>query len=118
MDGRAVSLGLWVAKHAGQVHRATTLCGQEVAVKVQFPGVSRSIDSDLGNLERLLKVADVVPAGLFVEKIIAFAKQELKAECDYEAEARNQTRFRQQVRSAYRIGVARIHLFERARVRE
>jgi aarF domain-containing kinase len=68
-----------------------------VAVKVQFPGVARSIDSDLGNLGRLLRMSNVVPPGLFLDRVLDFAKKELKEECDYQLEARNQIRFRRQV---------------------
>ncbi|KAK3287569.1 hypothetical protein CYMTET_4929, partial [Cymbomonas tetramitiformis] len=64
----------FAAASIGQVHRATLLDGQEVAVKVQFPGVARSIDSDLNNLERLIRLGNFLPPGLFIERIIAFAK--------------------------------------------
>lgn len=36
----------------GQVHRACTLDGVEVAVKIQYPGVADSIESDMDNLFR------------------------------------------------------------------
>lgn len=37
-----------------QVHRAVLLDGREVAVKVQYPGVATSIESDVNNLIALL----------------------------------------------------------------
>lgn len=43
--------------HPLQVHRATLPDGTDVAVKVQYPGVADSIDSDLKNLERLVRRA-------------------------------------------------------------
>jgi predicted unusual protein kinase regulating ubiquinone biosynthesis (AarF/ABC1/UbiB family) len=46
------------AASIGQVHRAVTHDGVEVAVKVQFPGVAASIDSDLANLGRLLTLSN------------------------------------------------------------
>lgn len=46
------------AASIGQVHRAVTHDGMEVAVKVQFPGVAGSIDSDLANLGRLLTLSN------------------------------------------------------------
>ena len=36
-------------------------------VKVQYPGVARSIESDVDNLMRLISVANVLPRGLYVE---------------------------------------------------
>eukprot|EP00238_Polyblepharides_amylifera_P002132 CAMPEP_0196589434 /NCGR_PEP_ID=MMETSP1081-20130531/63526_1 /TAXON_ID=36882 /ORGANISM="Pyramimonas amylifera, Strain CCMP720" /LENGTH=417 /DNA_ID=CAMNT_0041912233 /DNA_START=390 /DNA_END=1643 /DNA_ORIENTATION=- len=84
----------FAAASIGQVHSGVLLCGQEVAVKVQFPGVAQSIDTDLDNLQRLLKVTNLVPPGLFLENVIDFAKRELTIECDYVREAENQARFR------------------------
>ena len=34
----------------GQVHRATLFDGRDVAVKIQYPGIAGSIESDLKNL--------------------------------------------------------------------
>ncbi|CAM9496578.1 unnamed protein product, partial [Phaeothamnion confervicola] len=77
-----------------QVHRARLLDGTAVAMKVQYPGVADSIESDLRNLERLVTLTDLLPPGLFVGEIIDVARGELARECDYEAEAESQTRFR------------------------
>ena len=38
----------------GQVHRATLSDGRDVAVKIQYPGIVQSIDSDMNNVRRLL----------------------------------------------------------------
>lgn len=81
------------AASIGQVHRAT-IGGQDVAVKVQYPGVADSIDSDLNNLERLLLFSGLLPKGLYLENIIKSARVELKRECDYRHEADSQERFR------------------------
>ena len=47
------------AASIGQVHRAKTLDGLDVAVKVQYPGVAESVDSDLQNLKRLLGYTNI-----------------------------------------------------------
>ena len=61
------------AASIGQVHMAALHDGREVAVKVQYPGVATSINSDLANLERLVSVLNVAPQGLFIEPLmIAF----------------------------------------------
>lgn len=70
------------AASIGQVHRATLPDGTEVAVKIQYPGVAESIDSDLANLKRLVDIGDFLPPGLFVESIIKVASVELKEECE------------------------------------
>lgn len=45
-------------------------------------------------VRRLLKFANVLPKGLYVENIMQVARDELAAECDYEREAACQERFR------------------------
>jgi aarF domain-containing kinase len=83
------------AASIGQVHKATLRAtGQQVAVKIQYPGVANSIDSDLSNLSLLLTASRLLPKGLYLEKTIANARTELAWECDYIREAECQTRFR------------------------
>ena len=52
------------AASIGQVHRAMLRDGREVAVKVQYPGVARSIDSDIANVGALLRLSGLVPKGV------------------------------------------------------
>lgn len=82
------------AASIGQVHNAVTEDLTPVVVKVQYPGVVDSIDSDLNNLLMLLTASSILPAGLFLDKTIANARTELKWECDYIREAQNLIRFR------------------------
>ena len=84
------------AASIGQVHKAVLKStNQTVAVKVQYPGVANSIDSDLSNLSILLTASRLLPKGLFLDKTIANARTELGWECDYVREAESQTRFRE-----------------------
>lgn len=79
----------FAAASIGQVHKATLASnGKEVAVKVQYPGVRNSIDSDLNNLALLLTASKLLPKGLYLDKTIANARTELGWECDYEREAK------------------------------
>ncbi|KAN0024481.1 hypothetical protein ACTFIV_008889 [Dictyostelium citrinum] len=80
------------AASIGQVHRAITLDGKEVAVKVQYPGVADSITSDIKNLLPLLKM--VVPDTAYIEKSLESARSELLLETDYLNEASNQLKFK------------------------
>ncbi|RDW89492.1 hypothetical protein BP6252_01524 [Coleophoma cylindrospora] len=82
------------AASIGQVHKAILkTTGQPVAVKVQYPGVADSIDSDLNNLAVLLTASRLLPKGLFLDKTIANARTELGWECDYIREAECGRRF-------------------------
>lgn len=67
----------FAAASIGQVHRAVLPDGRHVAVKVQYPGVAESIDSDINNLLGLLQMTGLVPKGLYVERVLETAKKEL-----------------------------------------
>lgn len=83
------------AASIGQVHRATLKKnGAKVAVKIQFPGVAESINSDLDNLGILLAATKLLPKGLYLNKTIDNARTELGWECDYEREAKCAERYR------------------------
>lgn len=77
----------------GQVHRATLPDGTPVAVKIQFPGVAGSINSDLANLSILLRGSAVLPKGLYLQNTIAVMRRELEDECDYIREGAAGKRF-------------------------
>ncbi|KAJ5847544.1 hypothetical protein N7455_011501 [Penicillium solitum] len=84
------------AASIGQVHSAVLKStGQPVAVKIQYPGVADSIDSDLNNLSILLTASRLLPKGLYLDKTIANARTELAWECDYIREAEGANRFRE-----------------------
>lgn len=82
------------AASIGQVHRGVLKStGMPVAIKVQYPGVANSIDSDLNNLSILLTASRLLPKGLYLDKTIANARRELALECDYVREAEAGKRF-------------------------
>ncbi|KAK3350999.1 putative abc1 protein precursor [Neurospora tetraspora] len=84
------------AASIGQVHRATLKSnGARVAVKIQFPGVADSINSDLDNLAILLAATKLLPKGLYLNKTIDNARTELAWECDYLREAECGARYRE-----------------------
>lgn len=90
------------AASIGQVHRAvlkpTEATGGKAvkaAVKVQFPGVAKSINSDLDNLSMLLAASRMLPRGLYLDRTIANARVELAWECDYVREADCADRYRE-----------------------
>lgn len=82
------------AASIGQVHAAKLAStGLDVVVKVQYPGVAESIDSDLSNIAMLLMASKMLPKGLYLDKTIANARVELGWECDYIREAECARRF-------------------------
>lgn len=75
------------AASIGQVHKATLKTGEELAVKVQYPGVKDSIDADLNNVARLMKLSGMVPNRVALDSVIEQAKTQLREEADYLKEA-------------------------------
>jgi aarF domain-containing kinase len=79
----------------GQVHIAITRDGREVALKIQYPGVAESIDSDIDNLATAFKAARLLPVELDMDPMIEEAKAQLRQEANYLQEARYLERYRQ-----------------------
>ena len=71
------------AASIGQVHKAMTRDGQLLAIKVQYPGVADSVDSDVDNVATLLRISGVLPEELDISGLLEAAKVQLKEEADY-----------------------------------
>jgi predicted unusual protein kinase regulating ubiquinone biosynthesis (AarF/ABC1/UbiB family) len=81
------------AASIGQVHRARTHDGRDLAIKVQYPGVRASIDSDVDNVAALIRIAGLVPRSVDIAPMLAEAKRQLHEEADYECEGRRLAEF-------------------------
>ncbi len=75
------------AASIGQVHRAVSPDGREIVLKVQYPGIADSIDSDVDNISTLLRLTGLLPAGLDIQPLLDDAKRQLHEEADYLKEA-------------------------------
>jgi predicted unusual protein kinase regulating ubiquinone biosynthesis (AarF/ABC1/UbiB family) len=96
------------AASIGQVHAATLKNGQRVVIKIQYPGVATSIDSDLSNLKALVTFSNLLPRGLYLDNTIKVTKEELAWECDYAREAGNAQRFEQLLKGDIRYKVPHV----------
>ena len=83
------------AASIGQVHAANHDNGRPLAVKIQYPGISASIDSDVDNVATLLRISGLLPQGLAIDPLLAEARQQLHQEADYLQEARYLQRYQQ-----------------------
>lgn len=83
------------AASIGQVHQANHDDGRALAVKIQYPGIAKSIDSDVDNVATLLRFSGLLPAGIALEPLLEEAKQQLHKEADYRQEAAYLARYRQ-----------------------
>lgn len=88
----------FAAASIGQVHQATLHDGREVAVKIQYPGVAKGINSDINNLMAILKYWDILPKGLYMDNLVAVARRELAWEVDYKREAECAKKFKELVK--------------------
>ena len=83
----------FAAASIGQVHRAITRDGRAVAVKVQYPGIARSITSDLRNVGLLRRVVGAAFPGLDTRSLVEELAERLQEEVDYTREAESQELF-------------------------
>jgi len=91
----------------GQVHRAITLDGRAVAVKVQYPGVAEAVAADLDNAGLIFAGLSQLFPGLDHRSIVAELRERLIEELDYGKEAANQQEF-----ARYYAGHPTIHVPE------
>jgi predicted unusual protein kinase regulating ubiquinone biosynthesis (AarF/ABC1/UbiB family) len=82
------------AASIGQVHRASLPDGRMLAIKVQYPGVAKSIESDVDNVASLLGMSGLLPDGPDIAPLLVEAKRQLREEADYAREAEQMRRYR------------------------
>jgi predicted unusual protein kinase regulating ubiquinone biosynthesis (AarF/ABC1/UbiB family) len=97
------------AASIGQVHRVTAADGRDLALKIQYPGVARSIASDVDNVAVLLRLLNVLPVGIDVDGLAAEAKRQLAQEADYLQEAAFLERYAGLVADEPGLLVPRVH---------
>ncbi|QUL38890.1 AarF/ABC1/UbiB kinase family protein [Erythrobacter sp. JK5] len=97
------------AASIGQVHKALTRDGELLAIKVQYPGVAKSIDSDVDNVMTLLRIAGFAPPELEIDKLLVAAKQQLHEEADYHREGAQMELYRKKLADTPGFVVPRLH---------
>ncbi|WP_117232839.1 ABC1 kinase family protein [Vibrio maerlii] len=93
----------------GQVHQAYDDAGDKVAVKVQYPGIKKSIDSDVDNVGTLLKVVGLIPDSVDYQGLLEEAKKQLHDEADYQREAEFCIRYRDALKDSPHFVVPNIY---------
>ena len=82
-----IELRPFAAASIGQVHLAYQENGEKLAVKVQYPGIAKSVESDVDNVITLLTLSRLLPKDLDIKPLVNEAKAQLLAEADYLREA-------------------------------
>jgi len=97
------------AASIGQVHRAKLPAGEDVAVKIQYPGMEAAIASDFRSAALGTSFAKLLAPGANVDAVVGEARRALTEECDYEREARYQERFARIYADHAVLVVPRVH---------
>lgn len=82
----------FAAASIGQVYRAVTHDGRDVAVKVQYPGVRTAVRADLKNLALFLRMWKSQISTVTATELLDEITEELSHEVDYIQECANQAR--------------------------
>jgi predicted unusual protein kinase regulating ubiquinone biosynthesis (AarF/ABC1/UbiB family) len=93
------------AASIGQVHRAVTLDGRAVAVKVQYPGIAETIAADLRNVALLRRMLRIAAPAQDTGALLTELRDRIGEELDYRAEAASQ-----RLMAAYYDGHPTIHI--------
>ncbi|CAD2224188.1 ABC transporter [Pseudoalteromonas sp. 3J6] len=89
-----IELRPFAAASIGQVHLAYIENGDQLAVKIQYPGISKSVVSDVENVITLLTLSRLLPKEFDIKPLVEEAKAQLLAEADYTLEAQYLARYK------------------------
>jgi len=98
----------FAAASLGQVHGATLKSGEEVAVKIQYPGIARAIESDFRNFLLFLLPSRLSKDWDSTKDQMDDLRMRLAQETDYELEAANLRKARAVFQEEDRIVVPRV----------
>ena len=97
------------AASIGQVHAATASDGRDLAIKLQYPRIERSIDGDVDGLVLILRTLRALPASLDLDALVPELKRELHREADYRREAGNAERYAELLGPSEEFFAPRVH---------
>jgi aarF domain-containing kinase len=99
----------FAAASLGQVHSARLKSGEEVAVKIQYPGIARTVREDFRNLFLYLLPGRLSKDWEYVKNQFDDLRRRLEQETDYEAEAATLAKVRPLFRDDEGIVVPRVY---------
>lgn len=86
------------AASIGQVHKVISDDLKRLAIKIQYPGIKQSIDSDVDNVAALIKMTGLLPKKLNLTPLLSEAKKQLHEEADYRLEGRRMGQYSQVIK--------------------
>lgn len=100
----------WAAASIGQVHRARIKStGEEIALKVQYPGIDTAIETDLKFLKTILSMGPLLPSGPRFHQIFDEVREMLYREVDYRLEIETTARFGEYLKEDARYLVPKVY---------
>jgi predicted unusual protein kinase regulating ubiquinone biosynthesis (AarF/ABC1/UbiB family) len=99
----------FAAASIGQVHRAHTKGGDEVAVKVQYPGIDKAIENDLKSVSLLESMMSPISGKLHAKQTLDEIRKVFMDELDYTREAQMADLFRRMNRDDPDVVIPRVH---------
>jgi len=99
----------FAAASLGQVHRAVLKSGEPVAIKIQYPGIGKTVRSDFRNLNRLMAPLRLTKDWESLKGMLDDVQRMVELESDYEIEARTQRKVRELFREDDGIVIPRVY---------
>lgn len=97
------------AASLGQVHKAVTLEGEQVACKLQYPDMASAVEADLGQLKIILSLFEKMDSAIRTKQIYAEITDRLREELDYEREAEALKMFATMLDGQEGVRVPKVH---------
>ena len=97
------------AASLGQVHRATSLAGEKLACKLQYPDMESAVEADLNQLNLLFALQRQMDGAIDTGEIKKEIAERIREELDYQREAKQAALYALMLRDEPLIRVPRIH---------
>jgi predicted unusual protein kinase regulating ubiquinone biosynthesis (AarF/ABC1/UbiB family) len=96
------------AASLGQVHRATSLSGEALACKLQYPDMQSAVEADLVQLEWLFAIHRRMEPAIDTSEIVKEIGARIREELDYRLEARHAAAYALMLEGVEEVRVPRI----------
>ncbi|AWM88338.1 AarF/ABC1/UbiB kinase family protein [Microvirga sp. 17 mud 1-3] len=97
------------AASLGQVHRATTRDGAQLACKLQYPDMQSAVEADLSQLELVFSLHRRMDPAIDTREIAKEIGERVREELDYEREARHAALYARTLADIPEVRVPKVH---------
>ncbi len=97
------------AASLGQVHRATTKAGENLACKLQYPDMKSAVEADLSQLDLLFSLHRRMDQAIDTREIAKEIGERIREELDYTREAKHAALYTQMLAGVAEVRVPNIH---------